>query len=400
MLFNGDYDEAEVIVPSVLVGYHIWKALQFRGSVELAFLLLFSITYPLFWLIAVNLNVDIHYLFSHVSERLVAKAFSAQGLFLVFLFLGMRNAPPAIIALHPRRSSLVIFWASILAMSLCLGIAVNSVEGSVFEQSYDYELSGSSILFEYILVLIIIAYSYSGEKALRKNALIFMSILFVVAPLYFGKRLPASMVAFALLLLFWRPRGLFQVMAIFCAGFLLLSLVAVFRVGETNQSILHVLLNIGDHNAMRNNQGGVVYSSAAYIKLVEQGVFDFVFGVNSIANVILSIFLPSSMVDKSAYINFAAMEYIPIPGNGGFPGVTFYVWGGVISVVVFGFVFGRLIAFSRISYMASVYVSFLFFTFPRWMAYNVNIMFKMGVLLMLGWLVVRLVVYAVRRSDC
>ena len=84
LLFNGDYDEAEVIVPSVLVGYHIWKALQFRGSVELAFLLLFSITYPLFWLIAVNLNVDIHYLFSHVSERLVAKAFSAQGLFLVF----------------------------------------------------------------------------------------------------------------------------------------------------------------------------------------------------------------------------------------------------------------------------------------------------------------------------
>lgn len=400
LLINGDYDEAKIIIPIVMIIYHIWKALQFKASIELAFLLLFSLTYPLFWLIAVSLNVEIHYLFSYVNERLVAKAFSVQGLFLSCLFLGMRNVPPAIIALHPRKNSFVIFWASIIAMSICLVVAFNSVEGSIFDQSYSLELSGSSILFEYILILIIMAYSYSGEDLLRKNVLVLISILFVVAPLYFGKRLPASMVAFAILLLFWRPRSLTQVGGIFCAGFLLLSLLAVFRVGETNQSILHVLLNVGDHNAMRNNQGGVVYSSAAYIKLVEQGIFDFIFGVSSWANVMLSIFLPSSMVDRSAYINFSAMQYIPIPGNGGFSGVTFYIWGGVTSVVLIGFLLGRLIAMSRVSYLASVYVSLLFFTFPRWMVYNVNIIFKMGALLIFGWLIVRLVIYSVKRDNC
>lgn len=393
-----DYFGAPVIVPIAMLLYQALKVWRFRGSIELAFLLLFSITYPLFWLLAVLLGVEVHYLFENVDARLVAKALAVQGLFLSCLFLGMRNSPPVIISQRPRRNSSVVFWFCIFAMMVCLAVAVSSVEGSIFEKSYDYELSGSSILFEYVLILIIIAYAYSGERRLRKSVLVLMSLLFVIAPLYFGKRLPASMVAFSLLLLYFRPKSLKSVGVIFLAGFFVLSMLAIFRVGESGQSILHVFLNIGDHGAMRNNQGGVVYSSAAYMKLVEQGVFDLMFGLQSLMSVVHSIFLPSSMVDQSAYINFSAMNYIPIPGNGGLPGVGFYVWGRSVAVVIMGLGFGWLMYRSRYSYLASVYVTFLFFTFPRWMAYNVNIMFKAGALLVIGWLLVRIVVLASRSN--
>jgi len=391
-LLIGGYHSAYALVPLVLCGYHIWKLWQMRSSPELAFLLIFSITYPIFWILSISLSVDIHYLFWNVDNILITKALAAQGLFLCCLFIGMANKPPSTIALHPRRNSSILFWTCITLMMICLAIVVSSVQGSIFEQSYDYELSGSSILFEYVLILIIIAYAYSGQSKTRSRALIFCSVLFVLAPLYFGKRLPAAMVMFSLLLLFWRPKGLKQVALIFCAGFFSLSLLALFRVGDSSANTLtQILLNVGSEGAMRNNQGGVVYSSAAYMKLVEDGIFDIHFAIESMINTALSIFLPSAMVSEAAYINFSAMHHIPIPGNGGLPGVGFYVWGREIGIVLAGLFFGRLMYKSRYSYLSSIYVTFLLFTFPRWMAYNVNIMFKAGTLLVIGYLITRLV---------
>lgn len=399
-LLLGGYPGADTLVPIALCGYQAWKLWQMRESTELAFVLIFSITYPLFWLLSLILQVDIHYLSWNVDNSLIARALSAQGLFICCLFIGMLNTPPITIAQHPRRSSSVVFWSCIFAMTLCLAIVIRTVDGNIFDQSYDYETSGSSILFEYVLILIIIAYSYSGKSRTRSRALILISIFFVLTPLYFGKRLPASMVAFALMLLFWRPKTLKQVIIIFFSGFFALSMLALFRVGDSSgQTVTQILLNIGDQGAMRNNQGGVIYSSAAYMKLVEQGIFDISFSFSSMANTALSVFLPSSMVEESAYINFSAMRHIPIPGNGGLPGVSFYVWGRSLGVIVAGFFFGWMMYRSRYNYLAAVYVSFLLFTFPRWMAYNINIMFKAGILLILGFLLTRMVSHALRQTN-
>lgn len=394
LLADADYVGAEIILPSGMIFYHLWKVIQFKKSTELTFLLFFSISFPIFWIISLVLSVDLHYLFEYVDNRFVAKAFATQGLFIVCLFLGMRDLPPVIISQYTRRNSSIVFWGCILLMTVFLLTAVSSIDGNILKQSYSIE-SGSSILFEYVLILIILAYSYSGNNNARRLILIAMALLFVITPIFFGKRLPASMVAFSIILLFFRPKSLKQVLGIFLGGFFILSILALFRVGESGQAT-NIIFNISEDGVMRNNQGGVIYSSAAYIKLTETGIFDLMFGIDSAFNTILSILLPSAMVDESAYINIAAMKYIPIPGNGGLPGVAFYVWGRVLAVIVFGLFIGWLMARSRYNYLASVYVSFLFFTFPRWMSYNINIMFKMGVLLIIAWFIVRLIIYASR----
>lgn len=395
-LFTGDALFGAVVVPIALIGYHILKLRAMSASIELSFLLLFSVTYPIFWLFSVFLGVDIHYLYWNVNSGLINQAFSSQGLFLASLFAALGNSRPFTVVDYRRKNSAVVFWPTIIAMIVCLFIAARSIQGNIFDQSYDYELSGSSIIFEYVLILILVAYSYSGENVTRRRVLFCAAALFVIAPLYYGKRLPASMVAFAILLLFIRPRNVRQVSVIFGAGFIVLSLLALFRVGETGQSFARIVFNISEDGFMRNNQGGVIYSSAAYMKLVDDGIFDFSFAMNSMANVALSIFMPSSMVDEAAYINFAAMKHIPIPGNGGFPGVTFFVWGGLPGVVLAGAFFGRVMRYSSRYPLFAVYATFLFFTFPRWMAYSVNIMFKAGVLLLITYVIIRLISAASR----
>lgn len=387
-----------VVVPIALVGYHLLKLRALSESIEFSFLLLFSVTYPVFWLFSVFLGVDIHYLYWNVNSFFIAQAFAVQGIFLASVFLMLGKSRPFTVVDYRRRDSAVVFWTAIIAMLTCLVIAVRSIQGNIFEQSYDYELSGSSILFEYVLILILVAYCYSGQSISRRRVLIVASAVFVVAPLYFGKRLPASMVAFAILLLYMRPKNVRQVALVFGFGFVALSLLALFRVGESGQSFAQIIFNISDDGSMRNNQGGVIYSSAVYMKLVHDGIFDIQFALESMANVALSIFLPSSMVDESAYINFAAMKHIPIPGNGGFPGVTFFVWGGIPGVVLAGMLFGWVMKNSCRYPLLAVYVTFLFFTFPRWMAYSVNIMFKAGTLLLIAFVLVRLVSLASKGS--
>ncbi|MDI9249677.1 hypothetical protein QMZ25_13825, partial [Stenotrophomonas sp. RS-48] len=273
-LFLSQSPVVSVVVPAGLIAYHIFKLRDLSSSIELSFLLLFSVTYPIFWLFSVLLGVDIHYLYWNVNSGYIAQAFSVQGLFLACLFFALGSSRPFTVVDYRRKNSAVVFWSAIIAMLICLIIAASSIQGSIFEQSYDYELSGSSILFEYVLILILVAYCYSGEGVIRRRVLILAAAMFVITPLYFGKRLPASMVAFAILLLYLRPRNIRQVALIFGAGFLVLSLLALFRVGDSGQSFAQVIFNISDDGSMRNNQGGVVYSSAVYMKLVHDGVFD------------------------------------------------------------------------------------------------------------------------------
>lgn len=160
---------ASVAVPVALVAYHIIKLRELSSSIEFSFLLLFSITYPVFWIFSVLLSVDIHYLYWNVNSGFIVQAFCVQGIFLATLFLVMGSFRPFTVVDYRRRNSAVVFWAAIIAMATCLVIAARSIQGSIFEQSYDYELSGSSILFEYVLILILVAFCYS-ERALFGDA--------------------------------------------------------------------------------------------------------------------------------------------------------------------------------------------------------------------------------------
>lgn len=371
-----------------LFTYYVVRAYLSRDSPELSILLLFGSSYPLMWMISVILDVDIHYLSWNIDDVHVATAFAIQGLFMACLLLAAGHRMPRTVAEFPRRDDVLIFGASLLcivAMPI-IGL-VTSSGSSIFDQSYDFAGDSSSILFEYVLIPVLIAYVYSGDSIVRTRLLIAGATVAIVAPILVGRRLPATMIALAMLFLYFRPRKFWQQLLVVLVAFFSLSLIALFRLGASADSITRVAFNIGNNGAMANNQGGVVYVAGVYMKLSQEGVFDAEFGMDSFLNVLASILLPSSAVGDSAYINLVAADYIPIPGNGGFPGVHFYVWGGIFFVTLSGLVLGSIIRESSTYLTAAVYATFLFSTFPRWMSYNVNILFKMGTLLMVAWMV-------------
>ncbi|MFT4188380.1 MAG: hypothetical protein QM621_07325 [Aeromicrobium sp.] len=386
-------------VPLLLVIYLCIRLWTFRDSPEMALLLIYAVSFPAMWLASRALDVQIHYLAWNVELHHFTIAFAVQGLFMSALFIALGGRIPCTIAQFGRQDDPVIYWASILGIILTMVVAVReTAETSILRQAYNFETSASSVLFEYVLILIIVAYAYSGDSRQHKWILIGASLIAIVAPMLVGRRLPGVMVGLALLLLYWRPKGLFRVLGITSVAFVALSVIGLLRVGQSGTSLGQMIFNI-DSGIMRNNQGGGDYVAAVYIKLVEIGVFDSDFARRSMLNVVKSIFLPSRMVDESAYINLVATQYIPIPGNGGFPGVHLFVWAGLSGVIVGGLFLGRIMVKSATSQLASVYVTLVFLTFPRWMAYNVNILVKMGILLIIGWVIIRTVNRVAARTN-
>jgi hypothetical protein len=76
------------------------------------------------------------------------------------------------------------------------------------------------------------------------------------------------------------------------------------------------------------------------------------------------------------------MEFTPIPGNGGLPGVYLYIWGGALGVLIGSLLLNYFFRNVGKHRYISIFVLFMLVTFPRWYAYNMIILIKMGFWLM------------------
>ena len=130
--------------------------------------------------------------------------------------------------------------------------------------------------------------------------------------------------------------------------------------------------------ALSNGPGGVLVSCVTYFNLIQTGVFDLQFSVKSFIGMFTSIFLPASLNLPETYINLEALKYDEIPGNGGFPGIYFYLWGRYLGVFIGSLLINFLFRNTHKSKYISIYVLFMLSTFPRWYTYNVHILIKMG----------------------
>jgi hypothetical protein len=133
---------------------------------------------------------------------------------------------------------------------------------------------------------------------------------------------------------------------------------------------------------MGNNQGGVLVSSTVYLQLIQDGIFNMETRLKSFLGFLFSPIIPSSFNFEETYINLFAIKYRPLPGNGGFPGVYTYIWGGYFLLVLFAYFIRKkfLWGFGRVDYAIT---AFLFCTFPRWHSYNLIILIKL-----LFWMII------------
>lgn len=343
-------------------------------------LLIFAITYPIYIFIAYVMGIPYHLYMYYQTDELTSAVFLIQSLSLLLMFgFSIRTNMNSWRSYLQIRNDSLIFYISVIILLLMIPLSVFGKSSVISTGSYSIE-SGSSILFEYCLIFLILGYLYSGELFNRKLIILFLACVFMILPLLFGRRLPFLMIVmFVFNIFFVNKLSLKQLVVIIISIFSLLSLIALIRIGiSTNGDFFSILLNVSDENVMSNNQGGVIVSCAAYIGLIKDGFFDLSFRLLSLLGIITSPFTIGSFNIPETYINTSALQFTAIPGNGGLPGVYFYIWGGWIGVLIFSIVFNRIFYTIGKNRYFSIYALFLLITFPRWYAYNMLIVVKMG----------------------
>ncbi|HAS6329551.1 hypothetical protein M2G94_08695 [Vibrio vulnificus] len=343
--------------------------------------LFFSILYPLYLTAYYFFDVPYHYLTQYQTYENTTFVFLCHFIFIQMMFFSLNAEDSNNLRFKiKKRNNKLIFYAFVFVLIIMLPIALVLNPPSL-GASYTGEVQ-SSIWLEYCLIFIIIASCYSTSLS-QDKVLKFISFIYMLLPLLYGRRLQFIMIALAVFILFYSGRIKTKyILFLSVFGFLLLRVFASIRM-DVNMSFIDSVLAIDDDGIMGNNQGGVVVSAVTYYELIKQDVFDLKFRLLSLVGTLSSIFLPYDYNLKEAYINFEALKHIPIPGNGGLPGVYLYIWGGWIGVFLGAYCFNRLLKKVGDSRVIAIYVVFMMSTFPRWHSYNMFILIKMGFWLVL-----------------
>ena len=221
-----------------------------------------------------------------------------------------------------------------------------------------------------------------ASTILKKRILLCVIVVYLLLPFMYDRRLQFLLYCLIIYALYFDGR--FSNKTFFLSltlSFILVRWYASIRMG-TGLTIASSILSVDENGVMGNNQGGVILASTVYIQLIEDGIFDLCFGVKSAIGVLVSFVLPYKFNLPETYVNFSALNYRPLPGNGGFPGVYFYIWGGFLGCVMGGFLF-RFLVFGKRSRLGLIFSLLMFVTYPKWHSYSLLITVKLGVWLMI-----------------
>ena len=373
-------DISSLIFGKVLIVFGIISIIQLmyrhRKVDILIIFLLFSLSYLLYMLAFYFFDIPYHYLLKYQKVIYTNNVLLLHVFFIRLMFFGLTPNDIGIsrLNLKTKNNNLIfILISGILIIMFPISIIISPPS---IGATYTGDIK-SSIWLEYCIIFIIIGGVFANSRK-KIFFLLIISSAYVLLPLLYGRRLQSIMIILTLFVLFFRNKIKVKYILVFsfCA-FVFMRLYASIRVG-VDMPIADSILSIDDEGVMGNNQGGVFVCSTTYWGLIQEGVFDLSFRVKSLFGVFSSIFLPASLNLKEAYINFQALTHTAIPGNGGFPSIYLFIWGGYLGVIIGALILNRIIRNKKNSNAIFIYTVFLFSTFPRWHSYNLLILIKMG----------------------
>jgi hypothetical protein len=370
------------IIFVISVVSNIQLMIKYKNNDILLIFLFFSFVHIIYIVAYYFFEISYHYLTDNQSLYNTNSVFFIQILVLRLIFIGIdSNKFESRKFCLPIKNNNLAYWISILILVILIPLSNWGLTPlSVNSGGYSIETE-SSIWSEYCIIFIIIAALHSNSLN-KKRILIFISFFFMLMPLLYGKRLATIMVGLTVFNLFYSgyfsPR---KIIYFFLTSFIVTTLFDAVRMyGFSSQiNFVYMMLGVNDvSGALSNGPGGVLVSCVTYFNLIQTGVFDLEFSIKSFIGMFTSIFLPASLNLPETYINLEALKYDEIPGNGGFPGVYFYLWGRYLGVFIGSLLINFLFRNIHRSKYISIYVLFMLSTFPRWYTYNVHILVKMG----------------------
>ena len=248
-----------------------------------------------------------------------------------------------------------------------------------FRGTYSIETE-SSIIFDYFMIFAISNCLFCDKKW-KRILNVSLSIIVAAVCLLLGKRLTAITNLLLVYILYFD--GKFKkktLLGCFVGGTILMNSIQFIRIGKM-PSLLNALTGLNIENGIfRSNPGDVWYASEVIYKLIDNNTFDWTFRMKSFIGTLLNSFLTTSLTPKEALVNIYITDnnLFPYTANGGFIGVSTYLWFGYFSVIIFAALLSIILkkGFECKSLFISLFSVLVLATFPRWYTYNPRILFK------------------------
>lgn len=314
-------------------------------------------------------NIPYHIFTEYQSEYATNFVVLAQACFTRLIFSHALNNTVDYSRLLECKSRLVFLCSIIIAY--VFAIIVLFTNKTILGVGYIERNDQGSILMEYALIPVIVAYIHSRTNYERMVVLV-LCIIFIIVPLLYGKRLPSLFFLILLYAFFFQKKiGRVGVAIFTVLGLIGMNAIGVVRDGVGFDNLSELLFGYKSEGYFSNNQGGVAVSSVTYFSLVEDQILNFMFSIKSFIGQFLVIFIPSKFAFEETFINLYVIDnYISIPGAGGFTSIYFYIWGGFIGLYIGFLVFFLIFRIKTNNIVISMIHLLLLVTFFRWFGYN------------------------------
>lgn len=345
--------------------------LLYRSKNSLLIINLFLFTY---WLALVPFFIyGIHY---HIYDTYQTSELTTQVVLMQVIFQRLitteKTCKPINIKSVYENKSANIFFASILVAFAFNFLTVISSR-TILTVGYENSFNEGTILLEYVVIPLLVACIHCHSKSKLEVSLLFIAIaLSMILPLLYGKRLPFILCGMIFYLFFLESKlSKKKLIGLVLLALIAVQILGVVRDSEYTLTINYLLFGLKENGQYSNNQGGVTAASVAYLGLIKEGVFDSSFRFTSFVSQFLTAFIPSSMAPDETFINIEAMKYTPIPGNGGFTTTYAYLFLGPLGVILFSFLFRKMLSIRKNSTLIMLIPLITITLFPRWMVYSI-----------------------------
>lgn len=358
--------------------------IQYRRVIPVLIFFVFSFSYvvPFIYFFFFKFSVTAHTAFN--NSHYLGLVIYIYSLFLLSIFL-FSKVPKDYIYIRKRLKFHYTAWKYYLILVIIIFLVIYGLRGqNLMSGSYNIIEKTQSPLFEYSLIFLSIAALFIENSKFRRNLLLGIIIIIIAKDLSYGGRVTSiQILLLTYILLFEDMISKKWVFIFLLFGFIIMHVFVAIRSNPLlflsgNFTINDIFL-FGDGNKeLASNQGDAAQSSARFIGLIDVGVLSFSERIASLLYSILSIFTPG--ISFSELANLAAYKSdLYRSGGGGLLPVYFFVWLSYPGVVLSGFIISKAINIfitSTNNYLI-LFSGLVMCTFPRWLAYNPIIIFKL-----------------------
>jgi hypothetical protein len=365
-----------LLVATILLNLYYFT--KFKDNQAITIMLVFVMTYWLYMIMYYFYGIPYctYFRYGYGSLEITNGVLRVAGLFMAFLFYFLNGDEQVVIRdILPQNKNSLVFIAC-LALMLFIILYTFRAGGS-----FSYKSEGvNSSLYEYYFIFAIVGYCYSRKKN-ERILLLIVNVVYILALLRLGLRLVVLQIALMVFIEYFEKKFRNEVViAGTFVGFFFMSFWSMFRSGLVSKGMnLGFLLGVRD-GVMITNQGDVFYTSGVQYSQVVRGTWDFAIRIKSLIGFFSNIVLLPNIQIQEGKLNVMLEKmgaYVP---GGGFGSMYAYVWLDLPGVILLAWYISRFInnAYKTRSEIGKIYGVFLLFTFFRWYAYNLAIVFKMG----------------------